>query len=484
MTSTLPTPEAQGARPLCVDLDGTLIRSDTLIESAIELLRRQPWLIVAMLWWLFSMGKAGLKREIARRVSLDASLLPYRAEFIEWLQAQAALRPLYLATAAHQSVADAVATHLGLFAGVFATQEVNLSSRNKAQELTRAFGVRGFDYAGNSRDDLAVWSAAAGAVVVGAPPPVARLARQLGAVHAEFDPQAPLATRLRLWIKALRVYQWVKNLLVFLGPLAAHSIVQGPTLLRASAAFVAFSLAASAIYLINDLMDLRADRLHPRKRARPFAAGTLDMLHGVVVAGALLLAALAVSIWLGWAFVGVLVSYVVVTTLYSAWLKRQLFIDVAVLAWLYTVRVIGGTVACDLGLSFWLLSVCAYGFLSLALVKRFAELASMRQENREDASGRAYRVSDMPVVMALGVGAGLVASLVMALYVDSTISHVRYSQPQWLWPLFTIILIGIGRLWLLAGRGQMHDDPIVFVARDKVSMGLLAVAVVMVLMAI
>ena len=466
---------ATRAQPLCVDLDGTLIRSDTLVESALALLKRAPWMLFAMVMWLLG-GKARLKAAIAARQPLDASRLPYRAELVQWLREQAAHRPVYLATAAHRSIADDVARHLAFFTGVFSTDRVNLSSGNKAQALAAAFGDKGFDYIGNDHADIPVWRQSAGILVVGASAAVSRAARRLGPVLAEFDGAPSLGQRLRLWVKALRLYQWVKNLLVLVAPVAGHVLGLADTWEHIAVAFLSFGLAASAIYLLNDLLDLEVDRAHPRKRNRPFAAGTLPVMHGLLVSPVLLAAAFALGTTLGGKFILVLVSYVAVTTLYSGWIKQKLFFDVAALAWLYTVRVVAGAVAVGLPLSSWLLSVSGYGFLCLALVKRFAELASMERENKDTAAGRAYRVQDMPVVMALGCAAGLVASLVMALYVDSTASHVRYSHPIFLWALSPLLMIGMGRLWLIAGRGHMHDDPIVFVVKDKASLALAALA--------
>jgi 4-hydroxybenzoate polyprenyltransferase len=464
--------------PLCVDLDGTLVCGDTLVEGAIALLKRAPWLLLATLWWLLG-GKARLKREIAARQPLDAARLPYRQDFLAWLRVQAGQRPLYLATAAHSSIADAVAAHLGLFAGVFATGDVNLSAKAKARALSAAFGEHGFDYAGNDHADLPVWSASGGIVVVGASARVARAAARLAPVLAQFDPAPAPWQRLLLWLRALRLYQWVKNLLVFVAPLAAHTLDDPDSLLRTLGALVSFGLAASAVYVFNDVVDLDADRAHPRKRLRAFAAGRLPVTQALLASPLLMAAGLGLALSLGKGFALVLLSYAALTTLYSLWLKQKLFLDVVALAGLYSVRVVGGAVASSLPLSSWLLSLCAYGFLSLALVKRFAELSAMRQERRTALSGRAYRVEDMPVVMALGCGAGLLASLVMALYVDSEAGRMRYAHPEFLWGLSPLIIVGLGRLWLVAGRGAMHDDPIVFVARDRVSLLLVAMAAIL-----
>lgn len=469
--------------PLCIDLDGTLIRSDTLVESLLELLRREPWAVLAIPLWLAA-GKANLKARIAERTSIDAELLPYREELVAWAREQSALRPVVLVTAAHRKIAEAVARHLGFFSEVMATESVNLKAARKAEALVARFGEKGFDYAGNDQPDLAVWSRARQAIVVGALPAVVRAARASNEVAREFDLSPSPLRALRSWIRALRLYQWVKNLLVFVAPAAAHTLFEGPTLIASLLAFIAFGLAASSVYLLNDLLDLHSDRLHPRKRRRPFASGELPLAAGLGAAPLLLAASLALAAWIGLAFLAVLLVYLVCTTTYSFWLKRRSFVDVALLAALYTLRVVAGAAAVGLPLSFWLLAVCAYGFLGLALLKRYSELRDLGADGRVGAAGRGYTTADLPVVLALGIGCSLLATLVTALYIESYASRALYSRPEALWALVGLMLLGVGRLWMKAGRGQMHDDPIVFVARDWPSIGLVACAAVAVMWAI
>ena len=461
--------------PLCIDLDGTLIRSDTLVESLLELLRRKPWVAAALPAWLAS-GRANFKARIAERTSISVELLPYREEVVSWAREQSALRPVILVTAAHRKTAEAVARHLGFFSEVVATESVNLKAERKAAALVARFGEKGFDYAGNDRPDVAVWGRARKAFVVGARASVAKAARASSEVAREFHGSPPLVRRLQSWVRALRLYQWVKNLLVFVAPAAAHTLLEPPTLLASALAFVSFCLAASGVYLLNDLLDLHSDRLHPRKRRRPFASGELPLAAGLTVAPLLLMAAMALAAGVGPVFAGVLIVYLVATTTYSFWLKRRLFIDVALLAALYTLRVVAGDAAVGLTLSFWLLAVCAYGFLGLALLKRYAELRDLGTAGSEGSAGRGYSAADVPVVLALGVGASLLATLVTALYIDSYASRALYSRPELLWALVGLMLLGAGRLWMKAGRGQMHDDPIVFVARDWPSIALVICA--------
>jgi len=470
--------------PLCVDLDGTLIRTDSLVELALELLRQRPLAALLMPFWLLR-GKAAFKSEIASRVELSPAHLPYRESLLTWLREQARVRPLYLATAAHHTVAESIAQYLGCFTGVIATQSVNLSAQNKANALVDRFGEHQFDYAGNSRDDLPVWRKARHAIVVGAPASLLRRVRSRRDVEHEFDVgREGNPGALRSLLRAFRLHQWVKNLLVFLVPLAAHRIVEVGVLIPSLLAFLAFGLAASGTYIINDLLDLPADRAHPRKKLRPFAAGNVSLVTGLIVGPALLGLAIVTALSVGPAFALLLAAYVISTALYSVWLKRMLFVDVAMLAGFYALRVVGGAAATQIELSFWLLSVCAYGFLSLALLKRYAELLSVYGRESDLTPGRGYRAGDRTVVLAVGVGTGLVCSLVMALYIDSSASHDRYAHPEFLWILVVLIIMGAGRLWLLAGRGEMHDDPILFVARDPASLGLLAAGLVSVLLAL
>jgi len=451
--------------PLCIDLDGTLIRSDTLLESILELLKHRPAAALLLPVWLVR-GRAYLKAQIAERVALPVDTLPYREEFVAWARAESAARPVVLVTAAQQQIAHAVAAHLGLFREVIATSVQNLKGQRKAQALVARYGAKGFDYAGNDDSDLPVWRQARDAIVVGAPASVAAKARASAVVTREFEPRRPLKQRVVAWLRALRLYQWVKNVLVFVAPAGAHRILEPDTLSLAFIAFVAFGLAASGLYLVNDLLDLRADRSHPRKRTRPFASGVLPLAGGFVAAPILLVAAFSIAAGLGTPFTLTLLAYLLCTTSYSLWLKRKTFIDVALLAALYTLRVVGGAMATGLTLSFWLIAVCAYGFLGLALLKRYSELRELELEDRVAIAGRGYTTGDLPVVLALGVGSSLVATLVTALYIESNAGRALYAHPELLWALVGLMLLGLGRMWLVAGRGTMHDDPIVFVASD------------------
>jgi 4-hydroxybenzoate polyprenyltransferase len=471
-SDTLPRAEAADF-PLCVDLDGTLVKSDLLVESFFVLLRQAPLAILLMPFWLLR-GKAYLKEQIARRVQLDVTVLPYHAEFLAYLrQAHAAGRRLVLATASHLHFAEQVAVYLGIFQAVMATVAGhNLSRSRKGERLVAAYGKRGFDYAGNSRADLAVWSLARAALVVNPALGVERAARALLPVTAVFDDRRG---GWKVYLEALRLRQWLKNVLLFVPLLAAHRYHEFDPLAQGVLAFLAFGLCASSVYLLNDLLDLPADRHHPRKRHRPFAAGTLSVVHGAALVPALLGAAFIVAAWLPLTYLEVLTGYYLLTLTYSVHLKQVVMLDVLTLAGLYVVRLIAGGAAVGVPLSFWLLALSLFLFLSLALVKRYAELLDLRRSGNDEAQGRGYHVEDLALLRAMGAASGYLAVLVLALYVNSPEVRILYHYPEVIWLLCPLVLYWVSRVWIMAHRGEMHDDPVVFALRDRHSQRLVLI---------
>ena len=465
--------------PLCVDLDGTLIRSDLLVESALGLARNNPLNILRCGVWLLR-GKAAMKREIAARSEVDVSLLPYDERVVEWLRNSSQHR--VLCTASDRKYAEAVALHIGVFDEVIASDgERNLAGANKAQALIDRYGERGFDYAGNAAPDLKVWRYARRAIVVNASDGLARSAASLTEVEQVLPRNGG---GLRAWIKALRLHQWMKNLLVFLPLLASHKLFQIDAALLSILAFISFGLCASGVYLLNDLLDLEADRNHPRKRLRPFAAGTLPLVSGLFAAPALTLAAFALALAVDAKFALVLLGYWVLTLAYSFKLKRIAMLDTVALAALYTVRIIAGTVAIHSLLSFWLLAFSMFLFLSLALVKRYTELQSLLQRGLSRTDGRGYEVDDLSLIQSLGGASGYLAVLVLALYINSSASEALYRHQQALWLLCPLLLYWVSRVWLKAHRGLMDDDPVVFALTDYVSRIVLALCAVVIVVAI
>ena len=462
------------SRPLVVDLDGTLIRSDVLIESGFAYLKGAPHRFYEPLLWLARGGKSGLKARLADATNVDITVLPYDATVLEWLKAERDTgRTLVLATASHERYAQAISDHLGLFDKTFATSDsVNLSAHNKREKLVAEYGEKGFDYAGNSRDDVAVWQSAERAYVVNPSSGVERAARKLGNVERVIESRPPVA---KTWAKSLRLHQWLKNLLIFVPLLAAHEWSSPELVVAAVLAFLTFGLCASSVYLLNDLVDLEDDRHHPVKRKRPLAAGALPITSGLGLFPVLLVGAF-VAAWalLPWHFSVVLLGYYALTLGYSMFLKRQVMVDVIVLAMLYTSRIIAGTAAIGGHLTFWLLGFSMFIFLSLALVKRYAELHSMKERGVDKTRGRGYVGSDLPLISSLGTSSGYLAVLVLALYIQDAKTTSLYHHPQVIWLACPLLLFWISRTWLLAHRGSMHDDPIVFAARDRVSLVVVA----------
>ncbi len=464
------------AVPLAVDLDGTLIKTDILWEGLFLLLKKNPLFLFMVPVWLAS-GPARLKMEIAARIELDADTLPYRDEIVARLHAEkAAGRTILLATGTPRKFAEAIAAHLGVFDVVLATDDPghNLTSERKRVRLMEMFGDGGFDYVGNSRHDLKVFDAARASIVVAPDRHAARWQAEHG---CELVPGArPTKTSV---LRMLRAHQWLKNSLIVVPMVLAHEYLNPAMIVACILAFVSFSASASAIYIINDFTDLSADRRHATKRGRPFASGALSIPFGLGSIGVLLAVSVAAAAFLPPLFWLVLGAYLVVTTAYSFGLKRMLLVDVFTLAGLYTMRIIAGAMATGTDLSFWLLAFSLFFFLSLALVKRFVELDGTELSRGARLAGRGYRPEDIDVVAQAGVASAFASALVLALYIDSMSVKELYSHPWMIWPLAPIVLYLTLRIWVLARRGEMHDDPIVFIASDWRSQMVSAVGAVL-----
>jgi 4-hydroxybenzoate polyprenyltransferase/phosphoserine phosphatase len=451
--------------PLVVDLDGTLTPADTLAESCLGLIRRSPAALLRMPFWLLA-GRAGFKRAVAARCGVAAASLPYHQPLLDYLcQEKARGRRIVLATAAHGSIADDVAGHLGLFDQVLATGAgSNLKGAAKLGLIQRAVGAD-FVYAGDSRADLPLWRGARGAILVNASARTGRLVRA-GAVPVERE-FAGQRRSLAVWLRALRSHQWLKNLLLFVPLFAAYSFLDRAKLFQLALAFASFSLAASATYVVNDLWDLESDRAHPRKKLRPFASAQLPILQGLAVAGAALAAGLALAALVSRSFVLVLLLYLLLTSAYSWVLKGYMLLDVLTLSLLYTLRIHAGAVATGITASSWLLAFSVFVFLSLALVKRCSELVLLQRDGRTVTAGRDYRAHDLVVLWPLGVGAALCAVVVLGLFISAPETQARYRTPALLWLAAFGMIYWLGRLWIKTSRGEMHDDPVVYAVRDS-----------------
>ena len=461
------------AQVIAVDLDGTLTLTDTLHESVLTLVRNKPYFLWLLPFWLLK-GIAHFKQKVAEHSELDVSTLPYNQPFIDWLKEEKKRgKKIVLCTAANEKIAKAVVSNFDLFDAFIASDaKTNLKSARKRDALQERYGDKGYDYAGNSNDDLEVWADASNAIVVNASESDASKASSLTSVSHIFRSER---AGLAIWLKALRVHQWLKNLLLFVPLLAAHQIGNSHTLGLQVIAFLSFSLCASSVYITNDLLDLESDRSHPRKRFRPFASAKLSVLHGVIAAPLLIAVSFLLGTVVGVDFLFVLIIYLFLTVTYSFSLKRLVLVDCLTLATLYTMRIIAGAAAVSVSLSFWLLAFSIFIFLSLALVKRYAELLVQSREGKNSAHGRGYLVTDAPLLQALGVSSGYISTLVIALYLRSENVMSLYAQPLAIWLLIPILLFWVSWVWLKSSRGEMHDDPIVFAAKDKTSLSIAAV---------
>ncbi len=454
--------------PLCVDCDETLVRTDLLHESLIRFIKRQPLKLFPLFFSIFK-GKARFKEFLALFSEVDFQNIPLNRDVVDLIEeARASGRRIFLVTASHEIIAQKLVHAHDLFDEVIATRgSVNLSGENKARELVQRFGRERFDYVGDSPVDVAVWLQARKAYVASNS---RRVFESLARGGKSFEQLSPArAAPFYPALKALRLHQWAKNALIFLPAFAANAYGDYLVVLQLMIGFVAFGCCASAVYILNDLMDLDADRQHGRKKDRPFASGNLSIGAGMFLTLALLALSLSCSFLVNSAFQLVLAVYFLSTVAYSARLKQQVGVDIILLAILYTVRIIAGAAAALIIPSFWLLAFSMFFFLSLATLKRYTELSQNERDGVRSAVGRGYYTSDLPVLLSLGIGSGLVSILVFSLFINAPSTSIAYAWPISLWLVPVILLYWISRVWLKAHRAEVSEDPVVFAIRDKQS---------------
>lgn len=452
---------------LVVDLDGTLIRTDMLAESFWAACSSDVLTPLKLIPKAFH-GRAVLKRTLSAKTRIDPVTLPYNQAVIDYIHTwKKRGGRTALVSASDENIVRTIGEHLGIFDEIHGSDgKLNLKGRRKAQFLTERFGEGGYAYMGDNRADIAVWKTATKAITVNAGNALRASAE---AACEQTDHIARQSKSFRPVLKAIRPHQWLKNMLVFIPMIAGHRI-DATTLLQSGLAFVCFSLIASSVYLLNDLLDLSADRAHPRKHRRPLASGDLSLAHGTLLAPVLLVAGIGLGTILGPPFLLVMAGYYTVTMAYSFFLKRRVLIDIVTLAGLYTIRILAGAAATGIVLSFWLLAFSVFLFFALASVKRQAELVDSASREVLKPSGRGYIIDDLPIVSQMATSSGFVSVLVLALYLNSPAVSALYSQPAALWGLCLILLFWINRMVMVAHRGGMHDDPIVFAVKDRTSL--------------
>lgn len=465
--------------PLCVDLDGTLAKSDTLVDSLLVLARTQPLLLLHLPGEVIR-GKAAFKAFVAQNTALDVAHLPYNRKLLQFLQIEHAQgREIYLATGADAGLAQRVADHLGIFQEVLASDGTrNLTGNRKLDSLRNRFGNSDFVYVGNDTPDLPVMAGAAESMVAN---PSRKLRTRMRA--RGITPTRAFEERSDPWrslVKALRPHQWAKNLLILLPPLLAHSHSLR-LLMAALLAFFCFCCTASATYVVNDLLDIENDRQNSKKRMRPFASGDLAPSRGLIASVLLLTAGFTAAQFLPAAFSFCLLLYLCSSFLYSFYLKRIALVDVLVLSGLYTLRLLAGGAATGTPISHWLAGFAIFLFLSLAIVKRFAELENLHLTGTQLKNGRGYLMSDIEQMRAFGTASAFAAVVVFANYISSRDVTVLYRHPQRLWLIVPFMILWLCRVWLLASRAELDEDPVAFALTDAASlvMGVIVALIVL-----
>jgi 4-hydroxybenzoate polyprenyltransferase/phosphoserine phosphatase len=455
-------------RPLCVDLDGTLVKSDTLIDSLLLLVRTHPLRALRAPLWLRG-GKAALKAQVCSQVQLDAAHLPYNRELLNYLGEQHADgRKLYLTTGADTALAHRIAEHLGIFEEVLASDgTTNLTGNNKLDSLRRRFPEEGFDYIGNASPDVPLLQHAGEAMLAN---PSLSLQAKLKArkipVARQFDDRGK---SLKIFLKTIRLHQWAKNVLIFVPMILAHAL-RLPLILDAFIAFFCFSLCASATYIVNDLLDIEADRRHHKKRYRPFASGDLPVAAGIGIIILFMALAFTGAAFLRRDFLVWLLVYLATTLSYSLYLKRVVLIDVILLSGLYTLRLLAGGAATDVPISPWLAAFSIFLFLSLAMVKRFAELQNIRAQGNTLSNGRGYLLADIEQIRSFGTASAYASVVVFAFYIYGSGTAGLYHHAARMWLMTPLMILWLSRVWLLASRGELDEDPVIFAVTDRMSL--------------
>ncbi len=469
------------ARALFVDMDGTLVSTDVLWEAFFKAVKAQPWVALLAIGWMLR-SRATLKDQLAKRVTVDPESLPYRADVLAFVRARKAQGDtIILATASARAWAEPVAAHLGLFDDVLASDAThNLKGANKLaaiQTYCEGHGRPAWGYIGDDAADLPIWEKADEVFMVA---PSSSLAQRLPKVTEVFGKKPSV---LKAVVKAMRPHQWVKNVLLWVPLMLGHGYDDPGKVFAAIVAFASFSLTASSVYLFNDMLDVEADRLHAKKRFRPFASGALPLLYGPPIVATLIAIAITLSlVFLPPNYLGVLLLYLAVNAAYSSSLKSKMLIDVMILASLYTLRIFAGGVATELRVSEWLLAFSIFFFTSLAFAKRYVELAQAAAEGKTEAKGRGYRIEDLELIISVGPTSGYLAVLVFALYINNGLPGF-YTHTSLLWLTCPLLLYWISRLWFLAKRGELDHDPVVFAVTDKASLAVGAGVALLLLLA-
>ena len=458
-------PNSLNQSTLYVDLDGTVIKTDLLFESILLLLKKNFFLALLVPVWLLK-GKANLKHQLSKRVHIPVELLPLNTEFHDYLKEEVERgRNIVLISASNQLPVRQVGDYLGLFIDAMGSDEDhNLKSKSKVTRILQLDPAGGFIYAGNSKADIAVWSEASEAILVNCKRSLAKSLQHGNENIQHFD--VPQPALKKCW-QAIRPHQWLKNALIFLPLILSHQLDQSNLLLQSCVAFLSFSFVASSVYLLNDMLDLNSDRQHRSKSRRPFASGDLSLVYGYLGVPVMLALGFLIALWLPSGFFPILLSYWLVTTLYSLRLKSLFLIDVLTLASLYTWRIIAGAAAISVITTYYLFAFSFFLFLGLAIVKRYTEYLNLRNQGKSSIEGRSYGVENLQALATIGGSSNLLAVMVFAFYINAPATTELYSNPLLLWAICPLLLYPLWRIWAFARRGELNEDPVLFALTDR-----------------
>ena len=450
-------------RPLCVDLDGTLLLGDSLWYAMATLLHKAPLAFLRIALTLLK-GKAFFKAALCQEALNYDIVFSFNDGVLEWLKKEKeAGRPLYLVTGADRRIAEIVMDQVGIFSGKMTSDgQTNLTGANKARALEDKFGPNSYDFVGDSIKDLPACRQAQKVYLVR---PTRSLLNKYSAQGIEaLTPWGMAKSQPAQLIKSMRPHQWAKNVLIFAPLILAHNF-ELLTIAKGVVAFIAFCLLASSVYLGNDLLDQESDRRHPHKRNRPIASGALNPNIALAFALLFLAVSLLLSFLLNIAFFLTLISYAIVNLAYSTYLKRSTIVDVLILAGLYSLRIFAGGVATQVAISDWLIIFSIFFFLNLAFLKRFIELGHMTDD--EQMPGRDYFGSDRLFLLICGVSSGYLSILVFLLYLTSPHALGLYKHPKLLLLICPILIFWVSKIWLSAHRGLIDGDPVMFALKGR-----------------
>jgi len=455
----------ESKKVLVVDLDNSLLKIDLFKESLGKSLLKRP--LVFFKTVMLALNSIALaKTFISKECKTDCHTLPYNNKILDIIDSYRKKGYLILlATGAPQAYAHSIANHLGLFDEVIATNEqINNVGINKLESIKKHVNDS-FIYLNDSVKDLPVWLHCKKAILIG---DNGRVKNMLIKNNVEIiDTVKKEKSIIEILLKQLRVHQWSKNMLLFVPALLSHQLLEPGVFLNALCSFIAFSLLASSIYVLNDIIDVDYDRKHPMKKNRPIAAGDLSMLRAYAVLLVCFLIGGWMAMLLGTTFLFVMAVYIILNLLYSLYFKRIIILDVLLLMSFYTLRIIAGHIPDTFPFSPWLLSFSVFLFFSLAFLKRYVNI--ILENNVSTKNGTGYSINDSNILKSFGVGSGIISTLVLILYTGSEQVQPFYLTPMILIFLAPIMLYWICRIWLLADRGLIKDDPILFAIKDKIS---------------